>query len=170
MAYAATTGVPIERTRMQIERELVKFGAEEFLSGVSADKAFVGFKARNRYVRFMLPLPNRNDKEFRFRATGRQRYGSRATRSDAETLKRWEQACRSRWRALLLTLKAKLESIETGIETFEQAFLAHIQLPDSTLVGDRVIHAITTAYECNNYSSLPPPASALPVLDAEDIE
>jgi hypothetical protein len=166
MAYASTTGVPIERTRMQIERELVKFGAEEFLSGVSADKAFVGFKARNRYVRFMLPLPNRNDKQFRYRTTGRQRYGSRAQRSDAETLKRWEQACRSRWRALLLTLKAKLESIESGIETFEQAFMAHIQLPDQTLVGDRVVSAIDDAYQSGYVRQLPPVASP----DAEDIE
>ena len=36
---------------------------------------------------------------------------------------RWEQACRQRWRALALVIKAKLEAIDAEISTFEEEFL-----------------------------------------------
>ena len=40
------------------------------------------------------------------------------------------QACRQRWRALLLIIRAKLEAVESGITTLESEFLANIVLPD----------------------------------------
>jgi hypothetical protein len=39
---------------------------------------------------------------------------------------------------LLLANKAKLSSVEDGIETFEDAFLAHIVMPDGTTVSQHV--------------------------------
>ena len=56
--------------------------------------------------------------------------------NDDQKYARWEQACRERWRALVLCLKGKLESIESGIETFEQAFLAHTFLPSGETFGE----------------------------------
>lgn len=46
---------------------------------------------------------------------------------------------RQRWRALLLTVKAKLEAVECGISTLEQEFLAFIVLPNSMTLGDWIM-------------------------------
>jgi hypothetical protein len=57
-----------------------------------------------------------------------------------------EQAVRQRWRALALVIKAKLEAFESGIETFEQAFLANILLPDGQTVGQWMVPQVEQAY------------------------
>ncbi len=72
--------------------------------------------------------------------------GGRRQRSPEAARQAWEQACRQRWRALVLVVKAKLEAVETGITTFEQEFMAHIVLPDGKTVGERVRGAIAQAY------------------------
>jgi hypothetical protein len=43
-------------------------------------------------------------------------------------------------------IKAKLESVESGVTTFEQEFLAHIILPGGETVGEFVIPQIAEAY------------------------
>lgn len=68
----------------------------------------------------------------------------RAQRKGA--VRRWEQACRQRWRALLLVVKAKLEAIETGIATFDGEFMANIVLPGGGTVGDWMTPQIERAY------------------------
>jgi hypothetical protein len=59
-----------------------------------------------------------------------------------------EQEERQKYRALLLVIKAKLESVESEIETFEQAFLAHLALPGSSTqtVGEWLTPQIEKAY------------------------
>jgi hypothetical protein len=146
MSYAENTTVPVEKTRAEIENLLRRFGADQFFSGWNTEEAFVSFRARDRFVRFRLPLPKRDEKRFTHRKGPSKYYESWVQRGADDAAKQWEQGCRSRWRALLLTIKAKLESAEAGIETFEQAFLAHIVLPDQTLVGDRIMATIADAY------------------------
>jgi hypothetical protein len=46
---------------------------------------------------------------------------------------------RQRWRALTLTLKAKLEAVECRIETFESAFLPYMVLPSGKTIGEEII-------------------------------
>jgi len=41
-------------------------------------------------------------------------------------MRNWEQGCRQRWRALCLAIKAKLETVESGISHFEDEFLSQI--------------------------------------------
>ena len=135
--YAAGTEVPVERSRVEIERTLARYGAATFVYGTTVDKAMVQFELHRRRVRFILPLPNRTERRFTHRRVNQYDYaGSRRTAADAE--RAWEQACRQSWRALLLAIKAKLETVEAGIETFEEAFLAQIVLPDDTTVGQWV--------------------------------
>lgn len=62
----------------------------------------------------------------------------------------WEKACRQRWRALALCIKAKLEAVECGITTFESEFLAHIVLPNGETMADRALPYIAEAYATNN--------------------
>ena len=45
-----------------------------------------------------------------------------------------------------MVIKAKLESVESGIETFEQAFLANVVLPGGTTVGDYMTPQIAESY------------------------
>jgi hypothetical protein len=48
---------------------------------------------------------------------------------------------------LLLVIKAKLESVENHIATFEEEFLANIVMPNDRVVGDLVAPLIERAYE-----------------------
>lgn len=57
----------------------------------------------------------------------------------AQAHQAWEQACRQRWRALSLCIKAKLEAVAAGITTFEHEFLAHFLTGDGRTVGDHII-------------------------------
>lgn len=138
-SYAADTKVPVARTRDEIERTLTRFGASTFAYGWQADRAVIQFAVDDRQVRFEVPLPERDERRFTHTATGQRR-------APAAIEKEWEQGVRQRWRALLLTIKAKLEAIESGIETFEQAFLAWVVLPDGRTVGDHTGPAIEAAY------------------------
>lgn len=143
MTYASNTSVSVERSKGEIERTLSRYGASKFFTGWDADQAIIGFNMHDRFVQFHLPMPQRGDFE---------RTQSGQTRStNAAIDKAWEQAQRSAWRALLLCIKAKLESIESGIESFEEAFLAHIMIADtnggSTTIGKVMIPQIDASYE-----------------------
>jgi hypothetical protein len=100
----------------------------------------IAFEMRDRRIKFVLPLPNPSSKQF----THTPVKGDR--RAPDKALEAYEQACRQRYRALSLAVKAKLESVEAGIETFEQAFLAHIVLPNNQTVGEWAELQVEQAY------------------------
>lgn len=58
-----------------------------------------------------------------------------------------EQLTRSRWRGLLLVIKAKLEAVQAGITDFETEFMAQIILPDGSTVGQFMKPQIAVAYQ-----------------------
>jgi hypothetical protein len=109
MPYAEHTKVPIEKTKTEIETTLIRYGADRFAYFVEASKAVIVFEANQRRLRFDLPLNG-------------------GTNEKAQRLRRQQ------WRALLLCIKAKLESVASRIETFEEAFLAHVVMPDGRTV------------------------------------
>lgn len=156
--YAAKTEVPVSKTRMEIE-ELVtqRYGAGQYISGMDADRAFIGFTMRDRQVRFLLSLPKTDDTRF---TQYRDRYGYQRDRSEDSARKEWEQAVRSRWRALLLVIKAKLEAVEVGIATFEDEFMANIVMPDGNLVGHHIRPRIAEAYASGNMPPMLPDYTA----------
>lgn len=136
--YASKTTVTSDRSMAEIESTLIRYGADKFMYGRDPERVMVGFEMRNRRLRFMLPIPDQA--EFTHTPTGR-------TRRDLGTVRQqYEQAVRARYRALLLSIKAKLESVESGIEEFEDAFLAQIVLPDGSTVGERMKPQIENAY------------------------
>lgn len=146
--YAAQTEVSVEKSKGEIERILSRYGATAFMYGWDGMRALVQFKAKDRYVRFLLPMPDRND----FRRTP----GGRRSRSEADVDKAWEQAQRQTWRALKLVIQAKLEAVEAGITTFEDEFMAHIVLPNQQTVGDWLRPQIEEAYRTNELPSMLP--------------
>jgi hypothetical protein len=163
MTYAANTVVSVDKSRAEIEATLVRYGASMFFSGWDDERAFVAFRLQDRHIKLTLPIPQRNERRFTHH---KDRYGFERQNTPAKALDLFEQAKRSLFRALLLALKAKLESVESRIETFEQAFLAHIVLPDNTLVGDRVGALVDAAYRTGQMGALALPAGD----DVEDAE
>lgn len=147
--YAEATSVSSEKSRADIERTLNRYGADQFMYGWRGDSALVAFRLLNRQVRFILPMPSKEDAEFTTTETGR-------ARKPPAALAAWEQATRQRWRALALVIKAKLEAVESGITVFDEEFLAHIVLPDGSTVGETAIPRIAAAYESGKMPNLLP--------------
>lgn len=130
MAYAENTKVDVGKSRDEIERMLQRRGSTAFASGNRHGKIFIAFELNNLKIRFEIEQPDFED--FVKTETGRNRTESVAR---AE----YEQAQKQRWRSLYLSIKAKLVSIEENIETFEQAFLAHIVTDNGQTVGEHLI-------------------------------
>ena len=144
--YARKTETSVEASRMEIERTLTRYGADHFAYMNGPDKAVVAFQVafqqRSLRVRFDMPMPRRDEKQF---TEYRRGHGKIFQRTESAAFAEWQQACKQRWRALALVIKAKLEAVETGIATFEQEFLAYIVLPNGDRVGDTAIPAIEAA-------------------------
>lgn len=157
--YAAATEVSSDRSRAEIERTLARYGARQFMYGYDQTRAIVGFQINSRQVRFVLPLPDRNEREF----THTPSRGQKRTAAQHETA--YEQAVKQKWRALNLVIKAKLEAVETGIVTFDAEFLAHLVLPNGRTVADEVVPMVERAYETNDMPALLPEYSR-PALTA----
>lgn len=130
--YAQHTKVPVEQTKAEIERTLTRYGADRFAYYTEIDRAIVMFEAKDRRIKFDLPLPT-EDKDGKLR--------------------------RQKWRALLLCIKAKLESVESNIESFDEAFLAHVVMPDGKTVGEHTRVRIEQAYKGGEMRPLLPPPS-----------
>ncbi len=139
MRYAESTTVSVERSRCEIERLLTRYGATEFASGWKIERAMMQFRMNDRVIRFVLPLPKKD--EFRSTPSGRR------TRDDTKTEIAWEQGCRQRWRALALSIKAKLESAQSGIEEFETAFMGQIVMPNGKTMAEIALPQIAMAYK-----------------------
>lgn len=137
--YAAGTEVSTDRSRAEIESTLRRYGADQFVSGWDNSRAMLGFRVNARHVRFELPMPDRDDDEFRL--TPSRAYA----RSEKQQTEVFEQEVRRRWRALALAVKAKLEAVDTGIATFDDEFLAYIVLPGGSTVGQALGDGLETA-------------------------
>lgn len=148
--FAENTTVPSDRSRAEIEKTLMRYGAESFMYGTSATRAMIAFEAYGRRVQFRLPLPDRDSDEFK-RTPARRNIRTPEQREAA-----YEQAVRQRWRALALVIKAKLEAVEAGITEFEDEFLAHIMLPGGQTAGDWLRPQIASAYETGKMPPLLP--------------
>jgi hypothetical protein len=152
--YAATTEVPSDRSRAEIERTLARYGATSFLYGWQEGEAVIMFEMHARRIRFVLPMPDSRARAFTYTPIGK-------VRSAESARAEFEQAVRQRWRALALAVKAKLEAVEAGITSFEEEFLAHVVLPDGETVGRWMAPQIERAYaERRMPAMLPAPAGA----------
>lgn len=132
MSYAENTTVPVYRTQNEIRNILSKYNATAFAFAENTSIAQVQFEMTGRRIKIVIPLPV---------------YGkAKDKKGYAMSEKQCEQSIRSKWRALLLAIKAKLECVDSGITTLEQEFLAHIVLPDGQTVGDVTMPQIEHSY------------------------
>lgn len=134
--YAEGTEVPAHRTRSEIEHYVTQHGATRFAFGHLEDRAGISFVSSGYLVRFTIPMPNDQEKAIRDRA---RRLSRRNWQIDPAALQRaLEEENRRRWRCLLLAIKSKFTTVESGIETFEEAFLANIVTTDNITVYERI--------------------------------
>ncbi len=116
MAFAETTKVPFDRTVSEILTLIRKNGADRIAQAEEPGKFVVQCFINDRLLRFSIEVPES------------------------------PQARRQRGRALLLVIKAKFESVVSGVETFEQAFLANVVMPGGQTVYDQTKPQIEDAY------------------------
>lgn len=148
MAYANKTTVSTEKSKAEIETMLRRAGATGFMHGWQDTRAMIGFDMQGKRVKFILSLPDPGARRFT--------HSSRGPRGADASHKEWEQACRSRWRALALVVKAKLEAVQAGITIFEDEFLAHIVLPSGQTVAEAIKEPLALAYERDEMQPLLP--------------
>lgn len=153
--YAANTQVPIERSRAELERILKRYGAKEMSTFSSDEIAAVSFVAHGRKVRFTLHLARDSDAPEKHK---RKRYSSKL-RTYVPGVARVDIWCdkenRRRWRSLLLSIKAKLEAVSSGVADFDEEFLANIVTHD----GKATIYEALKMAGSSGLKLLPPVAS-----------
>jgi hypothetical protein len=107
--YAKGTSVTVTQSHADIQSILARFGAvfDGFVK--EPGREIVMFHGKLRYVHFVLWL--------------------RQPMTD--------QVERELWRALFLGIKGNLVNIASGIETFEQAFYAHLVTEDGKILSEK---------------------------------
>lgn len=124
MAYETTT-VAVEKSQGDIRRLLLEHGATSVGFGELREGdqgiAVCEFGTDERRVRMRVPykLPDREEAE------------AKAKRARSKTVGQLlhdmnEQEAKRIWRVVAWNIKARLVAVEEGVETFEEAFLAHM--------------------------------------------
>lgn len=140
MSYAEGTTVSPEKSRMEIEQTLTRYGASAFGYMNSENGSAVVFKVNGRSIKIVIahqPCPF-NVGEWRSR---------RGYAKESDVAAWIEQDKRRRWRALLLVIKAKLEAVESKIATFDDEFLAYVVMPNGQTMGEWMAPQIASAIE-----------------------
>lgn len=161
MTYAENTSVSVEKSRAELDTLLKKHGASQRVFGDDDvnGRAVICFSLGGRQYRLEVPLPKREE----FAKVKRR--GWMVSRSLSEQLHAHEQACRSRWRAVVLITKAKLEFAAMGVSTIEREFLADLVLADG-----QTVHAAVTTGISEQYLTGKPIALLGPRSDVSDAE
>lgn len=139
MAYAHKSEVSVERSKIELDTLLGKAGATSrgFFADDDAGHVQVFFRLGAGSYRLVVPHPKLGD----FPASGEAPPGwhewSDAKRAEWR-YRKWEQACRSRWRVVLLLVKSKLEMVALGASTVEREFMADLLLSNGKTVHENV--------------------------------
>jgi hypothetical protein len=153
--FAAKTEVGVDKSKAELERLLVRHGAAQY--GTAHDDAngfaVVYFALGGRHIRLQVPLPKFEEwpdpklASYRQKKKTPQSWDRWAEATRVSWVRdQWGQACRTRWRCMLLIVKAKLELIGMNLSTVEREFLADITLPDGRSVGEWLRPGIDKAY------------------------
>jgi hypothetical protein len=123
--FAEGTTVPIHQSRHEIEKVLSRANATSFAFGQNPTEAVLTFTVQERRLRFGFAIPQLQE----FEHTGKRR------RALVHVVAVREAEIRRRWRALALVLKAKFESVDSGVASFDDEFLAHFVVDDGRTIG-----------------------------------
>lgn len=128
MAYE-NTQVSVEKSQGDIRKLLSKHGATQFRMSEGqgpGEEWWVGveFVHNDHLVRMAAPLKKPDEKWL----DGKVKRARTKSRHDF-LVEHNEQEAKRVWRVIMWSLKARLVAVEEGLETFEQAFLAHMVDP-----------------------------------------
>lgn len=123
--YAHNTKVPVDNSIAEIKRTIRRYGADAIAIAEGAEVVQVMFRHEKRHVKFVVSIKEADARE-----------------------------TRRLWRCLVLVIKSKLESVATGVVSFEDEFLAHIVMPDGKTVGEHVRENLAIAYETGRHPPL----------------
>jgi hypothetical protein len=147
--YAEGTTVSVESSQMEARKLLRKYGAGDMRITDGEGRAILEFVMENRLIRFLVAAPDLDAPEI-----ARDRYGGPRPLKDRQRLAHAEY--RRRWRALLLRLKGKLESVVgEGVDVHEE-FLANLVTPDGRTVGEILLPQIEEVYRTGRVPALMP--------------
>lgn len=127
-AYA-TTDVPVDQSQNELRTLLRKFGVDQYTFAEGRVFAGVELVHDAQVVRLRCPIHPPTDEDVR-------KWRSASHKPEADCLAALSERELMRiWRVLVWSVKARLVAVEEGLETFEQAFLAHLVDPgtDRTL-------------------------------------
>lgn len=138
MPYAEGTTVSPEKSLAEIQQTLKRYGSSKFGLLDEGDRLAIMFEMKGRRVKFAVPMPPVADFKFD---------GAKRARSQAQQLSAQYKEHSRRYRALLLVIKSKLESVESGIESFDEAFMGHLVLPSGQTMHEWAGPQIQRVYE-----------------------
>jgi len=126
-----TTSVPVEKSQGEVRRLLMLYGCTHVQTSEDLSQGVI-------LVRFVHPIPD-SDQRCVVRLQGEipkvdppkskgRYYQGRWISSERRLAEARQAAERQAWRALYYIVKARMEAIIFGFETFEQAFLAHVEI------------------------------------------
>lgn len=124
--YAEDTKVPVHQSINEIDNLIRRAGYSGFQHADAGNAIAVMFSGDDRRVRFTLKFNERP--------------------SGGAALTTWECRRRALTRALVLVVKAKFVSVQAGVETFEEAFLAETVMPDGKTVIEHAGPLLLAAY------------------------
>lgn len=113
--YASKSSVPVENSKIHIEKELSRFGASGFVCGWQKGKTIIGFCFRDKTYRFEI--------------------------QDYED----PQEARTHFRALFLYIKSNLVWVEDGYSSFEEVFLSNMVTNKGETVGEVILPQLEQA-------------------------
>ena len=129
------TATPVANSQEAIRKILNKYGADgvQFSEDWKQRKIMVRFLysvgSIQYSVLFIVPIQDVDATT----PTGRPRKASQL-----ELLK--QQAHRGIWRAVFWAIKSRMEAVEFGIESFQEAFMSHFEIPGTDrTIGDMVL-------------------------------
>lgn len=143
MSYAKGTEVAVEKTVAELVSMVRRAGGAQIAQLDDHDRFVLAFSMSERQVRFVVEFDPPTHERFAKRRTNQHSWD---WATDAQRLQASDQHRRERMRALLLVVKAKLESVDSKVETFEEAFLANVVMPDARTLYEHVREPIKDAY------------------------
>lgn len=147
--FAKGTSTSVEKTFSEIRALLKKYDATNFAIIEDDERFGIAFQRDNRRVRFVVPLPSRDDARV---VTGNQYRQYKGAYSESKH----EQLIRERWRAAFLVIKAKLESVNSGIETFDEAFMGQLVLASGQTMAEWATPQMDMLMDSDNMPPLLP--------------
>lgn len=134
--YAQGTKVSADRTQAEIQRILMRWGADKVGTLCSRTEAQIFFEYHGKQFRMSIDLPDPGEERFILTPSGRKR------RAEPQVFAEWERETRRLWRSLRTVIKAMLIAVEDGVFKFDEVFLPFLLLANNQTFGQAALPKI----------------------------